>query len=165
MKTWLTTGFAMLCVFISNIDFLLFEPIESQAWMGLNKFCFYRCHVFRTVHHIALNVSRAMPVYLNLISLNRAINAPKNFMFRYLILRLNSIKCIKSDNNIINNFEGVEQRPFRWLESTGCDVDTHLKKQLICFSLQVENEKNRPQPRSAFGGDCERMGLTGPVEG
>ena len=52
--------------------------------------------------------------------------------------------------------EGVKQRPLRWPESTGCDVDPHLKKQLICFSLQVENEKNRPKPRSSFTQDCER---------
>ena len=53
---------------------------------------------------------------------------------------------------------GVEQRTLRRLESTGCDVDTHLKKQLICFSLQVENEKKRPKPRSVFTQDCESGG-------
>ena len=52
----------------------------------------------------------------------------------------------------------MNKEPLAKLESTGCDVDTHLKKQLICFSLQVENEKKRPEPRGLPLQKIERLG-------
>ena len=108
------TGKIMLCLefWISlfwMFGFCCLNPFNVR--IELNKLCFYRYHVFITILHVIPWIFHE-PRYQ--ISLNRAIKTNKNFISNLLCSRaraLFSINCNKSNNNIINNVQGLNKDP------------------------------------------------------
>ena len=113
-QRYLTSKIMMLCLefWISlfwMFGFCCLNPFNVR--IELNKLSFYRYHVFITIPHVIPWIFHELRYQ---ISLNRAIKTNKNFISNLLFSlarTLFSINCNKSNNNIINNVEGLNKDP------------------------------------------------------